>query len=280
MAYKSILVHVDSSPESRARLQSSIELARRYQAHVIALAVGIEPDLAVFTAGGAPIDVIVEQSKTTLALTKKIANEAQAAIDRNEVKGEARWITEVFDNSGPAFARQCLYADLAVLGQAQGQEQEPLLSHLLDSVLLTSGVPVFVHPNTKEPIAKLSRIQIAWSARPECANAVRNALPLLKTAEAIQLVIVDSVIGVGEHGEEPGADIALFLARHDLDVEVLRLPGDDHSIAETLTEHAGDWPADAIVMGAYGHSRLRQVILGGVTRALLQETACPLLMSH
>lgn len=185
MAYKSILVHVDSSDESEARLQSSINLAKQYQAHVIALAVGIEPDLAVFTAGGAPIDVIVAQSETALALAKKLANEAQAMIDRNEVEGEARWITEGFDDSGQAFARQCQYADLAVLGQAQGHEQEPLLSHLLDCVLLTSGVPVLVHPNTNKSVTKLSRIQIAWSVRPECANAVRNALPLLKAAEAI-----------------------------------------------------------------------------------------------
>ena len=147
--------------------------------------------------------MLLEQSETSHRNVKALAAEVQAVLDQDGVSGEMRQIKEIFDAVGPKCARQSLYADLAVMGQPAGHDQEPLLANILDAVLFNSSMSILLHPNGAMPVS----------------------------------------------GEGVGATLA-------------------------------DWSADAVIMGAYGHSRLREVILGGVTRDMLNRTTIPLLMSH
>jgi nucleotide-binding universal stress UspA family protein len=121
---------------------------------------------------------------------------------------------------------------------------------------------------------------VGWNASREASRAVHDALPLLAKAESTCVFLANPKRGLAAHGEEPGADIARHLARHGLKVEVAKTIADDVADSALLLNHASDMGADLLVMGAYGHSRLREFILGGVTRSLLREMTVPVLLSH
>ena len=124
------------------------------------------------------------------------------------------------------------------------------------------------------------RVTVAWDASREAARAVNDALPLLVRAQAVDVVTVNPSDSPFGHGEDPGADIALHLARHDIQVEVRRIETRDLDVANTVLSHIADRGSDLVVMGAYGHSRLRELVLGGVTRTILRDMTVPVLMAH
>jgi nucleotide-binding universal stress UspA family protein len=121
---------------------------------------------------------------------------------------------------------------------------------------------------------------VAWDARIEAARAVREAIDMLAAADDVHVVLVDPKAHLWDHGEEPGADIAAYLARHGAKVTVHRLPGQGMTVAEVLRRHAGDMAADLVVIGAYGHSRLRERIFGGTTKSMLEDATVPLFMAR
>ena len=121
---------------------------------------------------------------------------------------------------------------------------------------------------------------IAWNASREAARAVKNAMPFLERAEAVDVVTFHPHTGRDAHGELPGADIALHLARHGIQVDVQRLDCDDIDVGNALLSHAADRGSDLLVMGCYGHSRLREWVLGGATRTILQSMTVPIVMAH
>ena len=123
-------------------------------------------------------------------------------------------------------------------------------------------------------------VVIAWNASRESLRAVRKAAPFLRTAKKIDIALIDPEVGVDRDGEEPGADIALMLARHGLEVSVSRLPRAGERISEALCSHVHDLGADLLVTGGYGHSRFREYVLGGVTREILQNVPTAVLMAH
>jgi nucleotide-binding universal stress UspA family protein len=149
---------------------------------------------------------------------------------------------------------------------------------IVEGALFGSGRPVVVVPYIQKSSAKLNRVMIAWDASRAAARAVGDAMPFLKRAKAIDVVIVASERAKSD--EVPGADIGQHLARYNLNVEVKRIVATDTDVANTLLSHAADTSADFIVMGGYGHSRLREFILGGATRGILQSMTIPVLMSH
>ena len=121
---------------------------------------------------------------------------------------------------------------------------------------------------------------IAWDAGREAARAVSDALPLLKRAKAVEVAVFNAERRRREHGEQPGADVSLFLSRHGVKVTVAQQSGADFEVGAQVLSRAADTSADLIVMGAYGHSRVRELVLGGVTRTILESMTVPVLMSH
>jgi nucleotide-binding universal stress UspA family protein len=124
------------------------------------------------------------------------------------------------------------------------------------------------------------RVLVAWNASREASRALHDALPLIAKAETATVFLANPTRGLDGHGEEPGADIARHMVRHGLKVEVAKVIADDVPDSALLLNHASDMGADLLVMGAYGHSRLREFILGGMTRSLLREMTVPVLLSH
>ena len=272
-----ILVHLDASPRARIRLDLAVALARQHRAHLTALHV-IDvalPVMAMGDGGGAVIAELMEQMRqTALKAGAQLQAAFQEAIRREGIMGEWR---QVEGSAAELVALHGCYADLLVLGQ-----DDPESDHagLLEAVLFDSGRPVLAIPfaGTFPQIGR--RVLVGWNASREASRAVHDALPLLAKAESACVFLANPKRGLGAHGEEPGADIARHLARHGLKVEVAKAVADDVADSALLLNHASDMGADLLVMGAYGHSRLREFILGGVTRSLLREMTVPVLLSH
>jgi nucleotide-binding universal stress UspA family protein len=166
---------------------------------------------------------------------------------------------------------------LVVLGQDDPEGEN---AGVLEAVLFDSGRPVLAIPFAGKFTTIGKRVLVGWNASREASRAVHDALPLLAKAESTTVFLANPKRGLGAHGDEPGADIARHLARHGLKVDVAKAAADDVSDSTLLLNHASDMGADLLVMGAYGHSRLREFILGGVTRSLLREMTVPVLLSH
>jgi nucleotide-binding universal stress UspA family protein len=174
---------------------------------------------------------------------------------------------------------QARYADLAVLAQPSREVDNHPYGWSTEDVIREAGVPLLIVPAAPER-AGHARVAIAWNASVESHRAVADAMPLLQTATHVRVMIVNPKTGARSHGEEPGADIARHLAKHDVDVEVTRVEEAETSLARMLLATADAFAADLIVSGAFGHSRMSEFIFGSTTRELLTGSRVPLLLSR
>ncbi|MCA3276074.1 MAG: universal stress protein [Roseomonas sp.] len=274
-----ILVHLDQSSRAQARLDIAASLARQHGAHLTALQV-IDVAIPVMAmadggGGGAVIAELMEQMRqAALAAGVKLKAAFEAALARKGIMGEWR---QVEGTTPENLALHGRYADLLVLGQ---DDPESDSAGLLETVLFDSGRPVLAIPFAGNFKSIGKRVLIGWNASREATRALHDALPLIAKADTATVFLANPKRGLGAHGEEPGADIARHLVRHGLKVEVAKAVADDVADSALLLNHASDMGADLLVMGAYGHSRLREFILGGVTRSLLREMTIPVLLSH
>lgn len=282
MSYKDIVVFVDRGADSDARLAVAANLAERFKAHVAAVFLS-GSDTPPYIGDGVMTASVYEQVLRTIEeAIEQREREAKARFDaaqqRLGVPIEWRAARGDPDEQAGLHAR---YADLVVLGQVApnaGATGDPGLRP--EEVIFSSSRPAIVVPHgvTKRTIG--DNIVVAWNARREAARAVWDALPLLKAARAVTVLVIDPKRGPGAHGPVPGADIATHLARHEIRAHVERVASDDQNSADVLLRRAGELGADLVVMGAYGHSRLREFVLGGMTRSMLQHMTVPVLMSH
>jgi nucleotide-binding universal stress UspA family protein len=171
-----------------------------------------------------------------------------------------------------------LHSDLVVIGQRELQELKGYASP--EKLLLSSGSPILVIPSGWKSESIGNKILVGWNASREARRAVADALPFLVAASSVTLLVVDSNERADRHGEEPGADIALYLARHGARVEVEQLSSRGSPVADIILSYAADHGADLIVIGAYSHARSVEMVFGGVTRTLLREASIPVLMSR
>lgn len=214
----------------------------------------------------------VERLQKQTATVSALLAASPISSDVSSEYSEEAWADEVI-------GRRARYADLTVIGPellARGA----LKNKVVSGTLFSSGKPLLLVPQGSFPTLRPKRVLIAWDSRIEASNAVARSLDLLRTAEDVRLVLVDPVEGEFGQGEEPGADAATYLARHGIRVTVDRRPSQGRSIAAVLRQHAIDTSAQLLVMGAYGHSRLSERILGGVTKTMIDEPPLPILMAR
>ncbi|KSV88567.1 universal stress protein [Sinorhizobium sp. GL28] len=183
--------------------------------------------------------------------------------------------------AGPAYdiGERAIYADLVVAGPGVFANDD-LKSQVVSGGLFQAGRPVLFVPRDANATLKPMTILLAWDSRPSAAHAAREALEMMKMAQSVHVTMVDPVAASRVSGDEPGADIATYLARHGVNISVETLPSSGRFVTETLLRHAVDINAELIVMGAYGHSKLLELILGGVTKSMLKEANLPILMAH
>ena len=282
MPLKDILVHLDATPRCATRLQLAVALARQHDAHLIGLHVmePLVPAMVLADGGGGGLllgDLIDQLQAQALGAAAPIEAGFRETLRREAILGEWRLVEGALPNVLALHAR---YADLAVVGQRDPGEPAPNAGLAIEQVLFAAGRPVLVVPHAGNFESLGRRVLVGWNASREAARAVADALPILAAAENVTVLAVNPDAGLDPQGGEPGADIALHLARHGVTAKVEHATAPTTPDAEVLLNKASELAADLIVVGAYGNSRLREMVLGGVTRTLLQRMTVPVLMSR
>ena len=277
--YKTILVHIDESKHSAQRSELAARLALVHDAHLVGAAfTGIQSDLLPKGDLGIGFEALG-------AAIAKLRADANGALDLFEAHARAAGVASIErrcidEDAGVGICLQARYADLVVVSQTDPDAFLPRLrTDFPDYVVLNASRPVLVVPNGASPATVGQRITLAWNGSAEATRAVASALPLLQRAGQVDVVVFDADRGGAPHGEEPGADIALYLARQGVRVEVSTAAAGSDAAASLLS-FAASKNADLIVMGAYGHARFREILLGGMTRGVLADSPIPLWMSH
>lgn len=278
MTYKTILVHCDSSRTVNGRLAAAADVAQRFEARLIGLHAREPLEVASFVDGGMGIGALMESWQAGCDAAEKTAETAYAKATKGR-NFPAEWrVIEAF--SDDALAVNGRYADLLVVGQADPDDPAGSRNDLPEAMAFATGRPILVVPQIGAQPTVGKTVLLCWNASRESARAAADALPFLRAADKVIVLIVDPEISADGHGEEPGADVALWLARHGVNITVQRDVAADARIGEIILSRAADYGADLIVMGIYGHSRLREMVLGGVSRTLLASMTVPVLMSH
>jgi nucleotide-binding universal stress UspA family protein len=255
----------------------AISVAEAFGAHVLGIAVAYEPVIPGTVMGGIPPEIIESQRSESNQKARTAVSRFEQAVKRTGVSGETRTISASISGAADQIGRMGRRFDLVIVGQPERQKSLP--DEVVDEgVLFESGRPVIFVPFIQKGGMTLDRIMVCWDGSRAAARAVADAMPFLKKAKQVEVVIVADK--AGKKDEVPGADLGQHLARHGLKVEVKRITSPDIDVPSTILSYAADSSADMIVMGGYGHSRLREFVLGGATRGLLEAMTVPVLMSH
>jgi len=183
------------------------------------------------------------------------------------------------DSASKMAALHARYADISIVPNAAGTDSA-IAHHYFSALLMHSGRPVLTIPETCGLTKTPKHVVVAWQPTRETTRAVQDAMPFLQAAETVDVLVVDPETSSALHGEDPGTDIATQLARHGLRVNVVCVPSSGKSVASAINGYLAHSGAHLLVAGGYGHNRLHEFLLGGVTRELLQTTAVPVLFSH
>lgn len=210
--------------------------------------------------------------KSRVEQAEALVAKADLSADVDSEYTEIAWADETI-------GQRARYADLTILGP-ELLDDGALKLRAVNGGLFESGRPLLVVPTGSKPTLTPKVVLLAWDSRIEAARAAREAIDLMSSADSVHVTLIDPQATHTGNGPEPGADIAAYLARHGCKVTVDRLPSSGYTVAEALRQHAVDISADLVVMGAYGHSRLRERIFGGVTKSMIDEAALPILMAR
>jgi nucleotide-binding universal stress UspA family protein len=278
MTLKDLVVFVDDYSASERRCDLAVRLARRHGAHLAGVHLMPLGEAAprLRNARYDSIHRMLEESgKQRAADAERIF---RAALAREGATGEWRFARVDYIHHGIVHAR---HADLAIVGQIAPDDHVMLVPEMApEEVMLTAGRPVLVVPHAGDFTRLGERVVVAWNAGREAARAVNDAMPLLTMAQSVTVLCVNPQTGVARHGDAPGADIAVHLARHGVKVTVERSHASELDVADVLLNRVADLGADLVVAGGYGRSRIRELILGGTTRDLLRHMTVPIFMSH
>ncbi|KVA14062.1 universal stress protein [Burkholderia ubonensis] len=279
MGYKSILVHLDTSDRAHARLELALRLARRFDAHLTALSAIYTPEPVSFYVMAGSADYFREQ--------RERRDERVAALERlfhaetTRAKVSADWIA-ADARANTVVPRHARHADLVIVGQSDPNDPETYIDDQFpENLVLSAGRPVLFVPYAGDHASLGERVLVAWDGSREAVRAAHDAMPFIEHAKRTTVVAVGNGHDPDANVRIPGADAALMLARHASDVNVLDIEcGPGASIGDTLLSRAYETGTDLLVMGAYGHARWRELVMGGVTRTVLASMTLPVLMSH
>ncbi|MCZ7563505.1 MAG: universal stress protein [Burkholderiales bacterium] len=278
MAYKTILLHVDDSPQWPGRFEVAAKLAADFGAHLVGLCLLRRPELPGYVRSAEIAELIAKRAREAEARVKSSRDMLLQRLSSQGLSGECRVVEGAPEDLAAVHGR---YADLLVVSQPDpGTSYYAEAMQDIQSVIFAAGRPLLLVPYAGQVKALGTHVLVAWNASREATRAVTDALPLLRRASKVTVMVVRPREDAQAHGDVPGADIAAYLARHGVKVEVSAEHGTGIEVGELMLSRVADLNVDLVVMGAYSHSRLRQWILGGATRTLLESMTVPVLMSH
>jgi nucleotide-binding universal stress UspA family protein len=282
---RDILAQVDASPASQGCIDIASILARRFSARVAGLLVTPRPMFLGYPIAdfGVTLDegilMAAESEQRAYATELAIAAERRFRQQLEDASLELDW-KWIVGSAAQEISSHARYVDLVVIGQPDADDPSSVdQMSVVSEILLTSGRPAIVVPRAGTFPTIGERVLIAWNGSREAARAVNDALPILVAAKSVTVLSVSPDL-VTDDETAPSANLVRHLARHGIKAEATAMTGTDASVGDLLLTRSVDWSADLIVMGAYGHSRFVELLLGGATRSLLRRTTVPIFMSH
>ena len=276
---KDIAVLFDASESGQRILDTAARLAGTHASHLIGItALAQQPASlqAGFAKGEALHEVIIRHQSVMSAHALQLGQSLSSALQRHDVSGELRVISHAESSSESSL--HALYCDLLVVSHPDIPASP--LAWSPPQILQQSGIPILIVPRDwgEKPIGQ--KVLVAWNGSRQSRRAIADAMPILVTAAEVTLLIIDPEHKAKRHGDEPGADMAAYLARHHVRVELLRGTSAGAPVADVIIAHAKAAHCDMVVFGAYSRPKLSEALFGGVTRTLLAEVPVPLFVSQ
>ncbi len=279
MGYKSILT-VLSDPRQLPQLDAAAALAAREDGHLLVLSLGLDhTQVGYYFPNGMPyafqdaIDMAMDQAGSLDQMVR------QHLASQSDLRWSSEAAVAQIGGIANLVGMRARFSDLTVLSRPYGEDAPGEAEAVVEAALFEGCCPVLVLPGTDLPADPPGKVLVAWNQSLEALSAVRRALPLLKAAGSVEITIIDPRRTAAD-GPEPGAPLAQMLTRHGVHTDIAVLARTSATISEELNRRATEIGADLVVMGAYGHSRFRQAILGGATRNMLEKAKVPVLMAR
>ena len=279
MSFKTVMMAVASGSAGGAAVDRAAAIADALGAHLHLLVVGVAPPPPSSPYGIVSNDIWAGEIREGQEAAQ---GQGEALLEKLGARGVSASVEAQYVDRGTIAAlsaRAARYADLTLIVPA-AEGDDPMQTWVMDGALFESGRPVLLLPPGAPDFPGAEKVVIAWDASVEASKAVRDGLDLMKDASEVHAVLIDPVPSFDGHGPEPGADLATYLSRHGIRVTVHRLPRQGREVADIINQTADDLGAGLIVMGGFGHSRLRQRIFGGTTTTMIRAARIPVLMAH
>ena len=279
MSYKSMLTILTDPSEVSPVLGAAIPLATEAGAHLDVLCLGIDRTQTGYYFAGATALMHDETIAQAQAEATQIESAARAELGRSDLSWGVDALVAQSASVTGLVARRARFADLVILPKPYGPDKYSDAPVVVESAMFQGQAPVLVLAENAQPSASPKKVVVAWNESSEAMAAIRRALPILKSADLVSLCIVAPERHASDAGD-PGGELSRMLSRHGVRVEVSLLPQTLPRVSEVIARHVADIDADMLVMGAYGHSRFREAILGGATRNMLEHAKVPVFMAH
>lgn len=279
MAYKSISVVVTDATQDAAALRAAAAIAQSEDSHLDVFCLGIDPSRYDALAMGTTPVMLETGLAEAQARAAALVTWARGALPPELPHAVVQPVAAAQIGLDIAVSRLGRYSDLVVAAKPYGKGRDSTHVAIVESALYGTGAPVLIVPDGATVASPFARVVVAWDESDVSLEAVRDALPVLKAAGHVDVVMVDPPSHSPERSD-PGGAITLMLSRHGVRAEVSILARTMPRVSDVIQRFAQEHGADAIVMGAYGHSRFREAILGGATREMLEGATLPLFMSH
>lgn len=274
---KDVVVNLAVGTDRDPAAQFAISIAATFQAHVAGIAFAYDPAITPTVMDGLSAGWIEAQWDENRAAARQAVDRFEESVRREGVSAEHRIIETSLGAAANRFGRIARHFDVSVVGQTAPDLAVPE-DLVIEAALFESGRPTVVVPYIQTDEIKLGHVLVCWDGSRSAARAVADSLPFLVRSKKVEIVMVARSDGKAD--ELPGTGLAEHLARHNLNVEIKRLIAADMDVSDVILSYAADCGAGFVVMGGYGHSRLREFILGGATRGMLQSMTVPVLMAH
>ncbi|ATX65146.1 universal stress protein [Roseinatronobacter bogoriensis] len=279
MAYKSLCTFLTSDADVVAQLDSAASLAARFDAHLEVCCLGIDSTQSVGFYAGAPAIIYQDALDSAQAHAEALAQTTRKHLHGASIRWGVDTAVLTLGGINSFVGLKARFSDLVILPRPYGENRGPQDEVTTEAALFDGDSPALIIPEPGAALPEFKKIVLAWNQSDEALHAARAALPLLKNADLVNVVIIDPPTH-GIERSDPGGLLTQMLARHGVRVEVSVIARTLPRISDILRRHATDQDADLLVIGAYSHSRLRQAILGGTTRNLLEETSLPVFMAR
>ena len=279
MSYKSILTIVTDPAASEVQLETAIAMARREDAHLDVLCLGVDRTQTGYYYAGA--SAYVHQETIERAQAEAAAAELQVRnlLDAQDIRWAVEGVVAQMGAISTIVGLRARFADLVVQARPYGKSRTQDAETVVEAAMFDGHAPVLIVPDQDSPLPAPRRVIVAWNQSTEALTAIRRALPILKAAYLVDITIIDPPAH-GPERSDPGGQLSQMLARHGVHAEVSVLAKTMPRVSDVINRHVRDTSANMVVMGAYGHSRFREAILGGATRYMLEMAEVPVFMAH